>query len=699
MRTKHRRRFSGSLNPYARTRQRDFTLRLVVAFLCILVLFGVLTARFFYLQVYKHEEYVVQATSNRISLIPTPPIRGEITDINGIVLARNYPAYSLEIIPNQVEGKMDNLIEQLKTYVELTDSDLNRFKKFRADYRSYEKVPLKMKLTPDEASQLAARLYQFKGVEINARTFREYPFGPLTTHFLGYIGRISDKDAEKLAQDNRTAAYRGTTHIGKAGLEAFYEEQLHGVPGFQEVEKDAAGNVIRVIRSEPPQTGQTLRLAMDIRLQQEAQRIMGHQRGALVAIDPQTGGVLAFVSNPTFDSNIFIDGIDHESWKALNENWQKPLINRVTQGLYPPGSTFKPFMGMALLESGKISQQTIVPAPGAWSIPGTTHLFRDSVRSGHGSANLSRAIQVSSDTFFYRLGFELGIEKTAPYLAAFDLGQKTGIDLPHEYQGVLPTPEWKAKRFAKLPEKRRRWNLAEMVPVSIGQGYNAYTPLQMAHATAILANNGTVFRPHMVKELLDHENQQITVIDPQPERQLPYSQSHFNYIKRAMQRVLEPGGTAYKVGTNLQYSMGGKTGTAQVVQIAQGKTYNAAALKEIHRDHAWFIAFAPVEKPQIAIAVILENAGWGANAAPLARQLSDFYLLKLKAGVLDHVVQGARHTANPLLAQNKNSGSGSANKIQAAFAAVQAEQNTPTASAPQVIPTVNAASVPAKAKP
>lgn len=690
MKKKHSRRVSGSLNPQIRTRQRDFTLRLVVAFLCILLMFGGLIARFVYLQVLKHDDYLVQATTNRITLIPTPPIRGEITDVNGVVLARNYPAYSLEIIPNQVDGKVDDLIEKLKVYVDLTEADLNRFKKFRADYRSYEKVPLKMKLSPDEAAHLAARLYQFKGVEINARTFREYPFGALTTHFLGYIGRISENDEKKLEESNRAAAYRGTTHIGKAGLEAFYEEQLHGVPGFQEVEKDAAGNVIRVIRSEPPQTGQTLRLAMDIRLQQEAQRIMGNKRGALVAIDPQTGGVLAFVSNPTFDSNMFIDGISNDEWKALNDNWQKPLINRVTQGLYPPGSTFKPFMGMALLESGKINQQTVVPAPGAWSIPGTTHLFRDSVRSGHGSANLSKAIQVSSDTFFYRLGFELGIEKTSPYLAAFDLGQKTGIDLPHEYQGVLPTPEWKEKRFAKLPENRRRWNIAEMVPVSIGQGYNAYTPLQMAHATAILANNGTVYRPHLVKELLDHENQQITVIDPKPERVLPFSQSNFNYIKRAMQRVLQPGGTAYKIGSGLKYSMGGKTGTAQVVQIAQGKTYNAAALREQHRDHAWFIAFAPVEKPQIAIAVILENAGWGANAAPLARQLSDFYILKLKNNQVDSMVKGARHTANPLLEQGK-AVSGSPDAIQAAFAAVQAEKNfqaasTPAASAASVAP-------------
>ena len=454
------RQFSGNFPQPTHNRQRDFIWRLVAAFVFVLIFFGILAARFVFLQVYKHNEYVAQATTNRITLIPTPPIRGEITDVNGVVLAQNYPAYSLEIIPNQVEGKEDDLIESLKAYVNLTEDDLRRFKKFRADYRSYEKVPLKLKLTPDEASTLAAQLYRFKGVEINARTFREYPFGALTAHFLGYIGRISDKDMEKLVENKRETAYRGTTHIGKSGLEAYYEEQLHGAPGYQEVEKDAAGNIVRVIRSDPSQTGQTLRLAMDIRLQKEADRLMGNRRGALVAIDPQTGGVLAFVSKPNFDPNVFIDGIDSDTWKSLNEDWQRPLINRVTQGMYPPGSTFKPFMAMTLLESGKIGQGTYVPAPGAWSIPGTKHQFRDAARGGHGSVTLLRAIQVSSDTFFYRLGYELGIEKAFPYLASFGFGERTGIDLPGEYRGILPSPAWKAKRWAKGSEKQKRWNPA-----------------------------------------------------------------------------------------------------------------------------------------------------------------------------------------------------------------------------------------------
>lgn len=614
-------------------RQRDFVRRLVLAFVLAAVFFAVLLGRFVYLQVFKHHEYVAQANTNRIYLVPTPPVRGEIVDTNGVVLASNYPAYSLEIVPSKTEGKIEDTIEALRPYVDISAGDLKRFKKFRTEYRSYENIPLKLKLKPEEAARLSAQLYRFKGVEINARTFRSYRYPELTAHFLGYIGRISDRDQQKLQEENLMPLYRGSTHIGKSGLENFYERQLHGTPGYQEVEKDAYGNVVRVLKTVPSKTGQTLRLAMDIRLQQEADRLMNGRRGAIIALNPQTGGVLAFVSKPSFDPNLFIDGIDSGTWKALNEDWQRPLINRVTQGLYPPGSTFKPFMGMALLENGKLTQSTIVPAPGAWSIPGSKHLFRDSVRSGHGAVNLSRAIQVSSDTFFYRMGYESGIDKISPYLAEFGLGSPTGIDLPNEYRGILPTREWKAKRFAKAKDaSARQWHPSEMVSVSIGQGYNTYTPLQMAHATASLANGGVVYRPHLVKELHDYERRQITLIDPKPERTIPFKQTNFEYIKQAMAKVLQPGGTAWRIGQGLPYSMGGKTGTAQVVQIKQGQKYNAAALAEQHRDHAWFISFAPVEKPQIAIAVLLENGGWGASAAPLARALTDFYLLTLKAG-------------------------------------------------------------------
>ena len=628
------RRLSGGQHtkkPSAQAAQADALLRLLVAFILIIIFFSILLARFFYLQVTQHNEFSGQASSNRITLIPTPPVRGEIVDINGVPLAKNYPVFSLEVIPSRIEGKMEDVIEALKKYVDITPADLKRFKKYRESYRKFENIPLKLRLTDEEAARLSVHLREFKGVEVNSRTFREYPYGKLTSHFLGYIGRISDKDKEMLEEEGLTALYRGSTHIGKSGLEKYYEHQLHGIPGYQEVEKDAYGNIVRVLKNVPSKMGQTLRLGMDIRMQQEADRILGDRRGALVAINPQDGTVLAFVSKPSFDPNLFIDGIDSDTWKMLNDDWKKPLINRVTQGLYPPGSTFKPFMGMALLESGKITQNTIVPSPGAWSIPGSRHIFRDSVRSGHGSANLSKAIQVSSDTFFYRLGYEMGIDKASPYLAQFGFGQKTGIDLPSEYTGVLPSREWKAKRFAKSSDPTaKEWRAGEMVSVSIGQGYNAYTPLQMAHATASLANNGVVYQPHLVKEVLDFGARKITRINPNPERQIPFKTDNFEYVKRAMEKVLKPGGTAHRIGGGLAYTMGGKTGTAQVVQIKQGGRYNAAALREQHRDHAWFISFAPLEKPEIAIAVILENGGWGAYAAPLAREMTDFYMLHVK---------------------------------------------------------------------
>ena len=628
------RRLSGGQHtkkPSAQAAQADALLRLLVAFVLIVIFFSILLARFFYLQVTQHNEFSGQASSNRITLIPTPPVRGEIVDINGVPLAKNYPVFSLEVIPSRIEGKMEDVIEALKKYVDITPTDLKRFKKYRESYRKFENIPLKLRLTDEEAARLSVHLREFKGIEVNSRTFREYPYGKLTSHFLGYIGRISDKDKEMLEEEGLTALYRGSTHIGKSGLEKYYEHQLHGVPGYQEVEKDAYGNIVRVLKNVPSKMGQTLRLGMDIRMQQEADRILGDRRGALVAINPQDGTVLAFVSKPSFDPNLFIDGIDSDTWKMLNDDWKKPLINRVTQGLYPPGSTFKPFMGMALLESGKITQNTIIPAPGAWSIPGSRHIFRDSVRSGHGSANLSKAIQVSSDTFFYRLGYEMGIDKASPYLAQFGFGQKTGIDLPSEYTGVLPSREWKAKRFAKSSAPTaKEWRAGEMVSVSIGQGYNAYTPLQMAHATASLANNGVVHQPHLVKEVLDFGERKITRINPNPERQIPFKADNFEYVKRAMEKVLKPGGTAHRIGGGLAYTMGGKTGTAQVVQIKQGGRYNAAALREQHRDHAWFISFAPLEKPEIAIAVILENGGWGAYAAPLAREMTDFYMLHVK---------------------------------------------------------------------
>ena len=453
---------------------------------------------------------------------------------------------------------------------------------------------------------------------------------------IGYIGRINQKEMERLEENDELADYRGSTHIGKTGLEYTYEKVLHGTAGFEEMETDAGGRPVRTLRRSSPINGHTLKLALDIELQKFAWERFGDRRGALVAIDPATGGVLAFISKPGYDPNLFIDGIDSQSWKDLNDDWKKPLVNRALRGLYPPGSTFKPFMAMAALESKFREPNYTIPDPGYFSLPGSTHRFRDSKPSGWGSMNMFRSIQVSSDTYYYKLAWDMGIDRLAPQLAKFGFGSPTGIDLDGEARGVLPSKEWKRKRFAgkRYPEAARVWTPADVVPIGIGQGYNTYTPLQVAHAVAILANNGVVYRPHVVKEIENLKTGEITKVEPNPVRDNHPDPANIAFVKSAMEAVLKPGGTAARIGAGLSYRMAGKTGTAQVVQIKQGAKYNAAALAEQHRDHSWFVAFAPVEAPRIAIAVIVENGGWGASAAaPLAREVADFYLTGRKGEV------------------------------------------------------------------
>ncbi|MCG9063955.1 penicillin-binding protein 2 [Laribacter hongkongensis] len=608
---------------------RQFQIRLLVAFGAILFAFGILFTRFVWLQVFQFDHFSTLAQQNRISFVPIVPNRGLIVDRNGVVLVQNYSAYTLELTPSKIPD-LPATLEELGRLIEITPRDLKRFRKLKAESRNFESIPLKLKLTDDEVARVAAESYRLPGVEINARLFRDYPYKDQLAHVVGYIGRINQRDKDRLDEEEKSANYRGSTHIGKTGLEAVYEDELHGQTGFEEVETDAGGRAIRTLRRTPPVNGKTLRLALDIRLQQKAFELFGDRRGALVAIEPATGGVLAFVSKPGFDPNLFVDGIDSQSWKDLNEDWKRPLINRALRGLYPPGSTFKPFMAMAALESGFRDPGYTIADPGYFTLPGSSHRFRDSKPAGHGTVNLFKSIQVSSDTYYYKLAWDMGIDRIAPELAKFGLGSVTGIDLDHEAKGVLPSKEWKTRRFAakRYREEHRRWLPADVVPIGIGQGYNAYTPLQMAQATAILANNGVVFKPHVVKEIVDTQTGTSTLVEPQPVRDNHFKPQHVDFVKSAMAAVLKPGGTAARLGGNLAYEMAGKTGTAQVVQIKQGAKYNAAALAEQHRDHSWFIAFAPVAEPKIAIAVIVENGGWGAAAAaPIARQLTDFYLL------------------------------------------------------------------------
>lgn len=642
----------------------QFQLRLLLAFAGMLLGFAILAGRFAWLQVYQHEHFATLAQNNSISLVPIIPNRGLIIDRNGVVLAQNYSAYTLELTPYKIED-LSRTLDGLGQLVEINPRDIKRFRKQAEENRSFESIPLKIKLSDEEVARVSANIWRFPGVEVKARLFRDYPFKEITSHVVGYIGRINQKEQQALEDNDELADYRGSTHIGKTGLEYTYEKVLHGTAGFEEMETDAGGRAVRTLRRVLPSNGHTLKLALDIELQKLAWDSFGDRRGALVAIDPSTGGVLAFVSKPGYDPNLFIDGIDSQSWKDLNEDWKKPLVNRALRGLYPPGSTFKPFMAMAALETKFREPSYTIPDPGYFSLPGSVHRFRDSKPTGWGSMNMFRSIQVSSDTYYYKLAWDMGIDRLSPQLAKFGFGSQTGIDLDGEARGVLPSKAWKRKRFAgkRYPEAARTWTPADVVPIGIGQGYNTYTPLQVAHAIAILANNGVVYQPHVVKEIENLKTGEISKVAATPVRDNHHDPANLAFVKSAMEAVLKPGGTAARIGAGLSYTMAGKTGTAQVVQIKQGAKYNASALAEIHRDHSWFVAFAPVEAPKMAIAVIVENGGWGAAAAaPIARELFDYYLTGRRSGVSnpDSPLVKPPRGATPSQADSSQAAAGSA---------------------------------------
>ncbi|MBE9609098.1 penicillin-binding protein 2 [Chitinilyticum piscinae] len=611
---------SGSLRNELHDRS-NFQLRLIVALLLVVALFCTLFARFFWLQVLQHDRYMTLAEQNRISLVPVSPPRGLIRDRNGVVLAHNYSAYTLEITPSKTADGLDATIERLNQLIEITPKDRRRFKKLMEETKDFESLPIKFRLSDEEVARFAANSYQFPGVEVKARLFRQYPQGELGSHLVGYIGRINDRDVETLKDNGNFANYRGTDHIGKLGVEQSYEAQLHGSTGFERVEVDSGGRAIRTLSRTPPQPGRDLELSVDIKLQEIVEKLFDKRRGALVAIDPNTGGVLAFVSKPGFDPNLFVDGIDPVSWKELNESIDRPLLNRALGGEYPPGSTFKPFMAAAALQGDfPLVHQTIAD-PGYFMFG--NNKFRDSKPGGYGSMNFDRSIALSSDTYFYQLAVQMGIDNIAKYLGEFDFGRQTGIDLPGERSGVLPSPEWKKKRFKK-PE-HQKWYAGETVSIGIGQGYNSYTPLQLAHATAIIAARGTVYKPHVVNRIIDPVSGKATAVEPQPQRRIDWKPEHFERVIKGMQGVNQYG-TGAKVFAGAQYTSAGKTGTAQVFSL-KGAKYNASSIGERLRDHSWYIVFAPVENPKIALAVIVENGGFGAQAAaPIARATLDYYL-------------------------------------------------------------------------
>jgi penicillin-binding protein 2 len=604
---------------------RRFQVRLGVASVVVLAAFGLLALRFTYLQLIQHDYYRTKAEDNRISIVPLVPNRGLILDRNGVVLARNESQYTLEINPQKVVG-LEATITELATVVEIGARDRNRFRKLRTEVKGADSLPIKTRLTDQEVARFTANAYRFPGVEIKARLFRSYPHGEVASHVLGYIGRISDKDIERLEVDGVAPNYKGSDFIGKNGLEAHYERELHGTTGSAHVEIDAGGRGIRTLSSTPPQAGNNLVLTLDMKLQEVAESAFGKYRGALVAIEPSSGGILALVSKPGYDPNLFVEGIDAPSWEALNNDPAKPLNNRAVTGAYPPGSTFKPFMALMALHLGRRSPDYTIADPGFFNLPGVAHRYRDWKVGGHGMVNMHKSIVISCDTYYYGLAAETDIDQLHGFLSQFGFGQPTGLDIEGEKAGLLPSREWKRKRFRR-PEDQR-WYQGDSVSVGIGQGYNLATPLQLAFATAIVANNGVVYRPHLVRHIVDPRNSETRAVEPQPVRTVPLNPKWVNLVKAAMVDVTKPGGTAARAGQGAAYVFGGKTGTAQVIAMKQDEKYDEKKVAERFRDHALFIAFAPAGEPKIALGILVENGGHGSStAAPIARHVLDYYLL------------------------------------------------------------------------
>jgi len=600
---------------------RRFHIRLASAGALVLIAFGVLFGRFVYLQVIQHAYYHTKAEDNRISVIPLPPNRGLIMDRTGVVLARNHSAYTLEIQPGQVDD-LDATIDSLAGVVDIQSRDRKRFKKLREEMRGAESLPIKTRLSDEEVARFAANAYRFPGVAIKAGLFREYPFGEVASHVLGYIGRINDRDLEWLESRDLSANYKGTDFMGKTGIEQYYEQELHGSTGSAHVEIDAGGHSVRTLSSHAPTAGNSLVLTLDLKLQEIAEQAFGRYRGALVAIDPSTGGILALVSRPGYDPNLFVDGIDPQSWERLVKDPDKPLSNRALNGAYPPGSTFKPFMALMALELGKRTPEYAISDPGYFALPGQEHRYRDWKVGGHGMVNLRRSIVISCDTYYYGLANDTDVDKLNEFLSQFGFGSRSGVDIRGEHKGLLPSRDWKMKRF------HQKWYAGDSISVGIGQGYNLTTPLQLAQATAILANNGVVYRPHLVREVVDTVTGERRTIEPTPIRTVRLHPKWVELVKSAMVDVTRPGGTAARAGAGAEYTFAGKTGTAQVIAMKQDEKYDEKKVAERFRDHSLFISFAPADAPRIALAVLVENGGHGsATAAPIARVVLDYFLL------------------------------------------------------------------------
>jgi penicillin-binding protein 2 len=529
----------------------------------------------------------------------------------------------LEITPSKA-GPLDEVIDGLAGVVDIQARDRRRFKKLVDESKSFESLPIRTRLSDEEVARFAAQRFRFPGVEIKARLFRNYPFGPLASHVIGYIGRINQKEKEDIQDSDDESNYRGTEYIGKLGVEQSFERQLHGVTGVEQMETSAGGRAVRRLASHPATPGNTVMLSIDIKLQKLVEDLFGDRRGAMVAMDPKTGEVLAFVSKPTFDPNLFVDGIDQENWQALNESPDKPLLNRALRGTYPPGSTYKPFMALAALETGKRTPQQSISDPGFFMFG--NHRFRDDKEGGHGTVDMYKSIVQSCDTYYYMLANDMGVDLIHDELQKFGFGALTGIDIFGEVRGILPSTEWKRNAY-KRPEQKR-WYAGETISLGIGQGYNNFTMLQLALATSVLANNGVKMKPHLVKQVVDVVSRESRDTLREIKAEQIAKASNIAVINNALVGV-NVEGTGAASFRAAGYVAAGKTGTAQVVTIKQNEKYDAAKMSERNRDHALYMAFAPADAPKIALAMVVENAGFGgAAAAPIARRVFDYWLLQ-----------------------------------------------------------------------
>lgn len=596
-----------------------FVRRALIAFLGVLGLTSVLLANLYNLQVRDYDSYQTRSNGNRIKLLPVPPARGLIYDRNGKVLAENLTFFGLYIVPEKVDN-LDETLQALKELVGLTDQDIDDFRKEKSRSSRYTPILLKPNLTEEQIARFSVNQHRFPSLDVQPYFKRTYPYGEILTHILGYVAKINDKDKKRLQDEGKFGNYAGSHDIGKLGIEKFYEEQLHGITGFEEVEINNRGKVIRKLRDQPAVAGSSVRLTIDIDLQRYVMSLLGKQKGAVVVLDPKDSSILAMVTNPSYDNNLFVDGISGKDYKQLLEDEDRPLYSRATQGTYPPASTIKPFMAVAGLTEGKISPTSTIFDPGYWILPGTTQRFRDWKKSGHGTTNVNKAIVESSDTFFYQLAYDMGIDKMSNWMKRFGFGVKTGIDLAEESIGIMPSREWKQKRYKK------GWIPGDTISVGIGQGYWISTPLQLAKATAVLINNGKVNTPHLMMEIMSGENRPYQ--DPLLYDDIKDVPERFWQIaKQGMYSVVHASnGTAKKAFAGIPYHAAGKTGTAQVFSL-KGKNYDKNAITKNLHDHAWFMGYAPYENPKVVVALILENAGGGSSAAaPVARKIMDYVL-------------------------------------------------------------------------